>query len=303
MSRLSRVPREVSGFLNAHASTRLVARLRSTARKFGALTARWRMTPSFIIVGAQRAGTTTLYRVLSEHPSVVRPTVSKGIGYFDLHYDRGPRWYRGHFPLVRSGRRRAGADAVTFESSGYYLFHPLAAERIARDLPHVRLVVMVREPVERAYSAHKHELSRGFETEDFEQALALEESRTAGEADRMVADPDYRSFEHRHHSYLARSRYSEQIARLRTAVGPDRVHVVDADRFFEAPHEEFERLRAWLGLAPWRPTTVEQWNARPRDPLSAELRDRLDRYFKPFDRDLAHQMGRTPRWRASATED
>jgi Sulfotransferase domain len=300
--RLPRTARAVTRLLDQHASPALVRVLRAAAEWFGTRTARWRMEPSFLIVGAQRAGTTTLYRVLSEHPSVVRPTAAKGIGYFDLSYGRGPQWYRGHFPLRWSGRRKAGAGAVTFESSGYYLFHPLAAQRIARDLPGVRLVVMVRDPVERAYSAHRHELARGFETEPFERAVELEDERTAGEAQRLVDEPDGRSVSHRHHSYLARSRYSEQVARLREAVGEDRVHIVDADRFFEEPHEEFERLREWLGLAPWRPGRVEQWNARPRDPLAPEVRDRLRAYFEPFDTELAAQMGRTPRWRESAVE-
>lgn len=272
--------------------------LRQTLRLWGKLTSRWRLEPGFIIVGAQRAGTTTLYRVLSEHPAVARPTVSKGIGYFDLRYARGHRWYVGHFPLAVLARRTHGPQAVTFESSGYYLFHPLSAQRIAKDLPEVKVVVMVREPVERAYSAHRHELARGFETEEFEQAVALEEERTAGEAERIVADPTYESFEHRHHSYLARSRYSEQIDRFIGELGRDRVYVVDADVFFENPDEEFERLRSWLGLPEWRPEEVEQWNARPRTPMSAELRERLERYFEPYDARLAQQMGRAPSWRS-----
>ena len=122
---------------------------------------------------------------------------------------------------------------------------------------------MVREPVERAYSAHRHELNRGFETEEFEAAIDLEEQRTAGEVERMIADPSYASFDHRHHSYLARSRYSEQIDRLIDELGRDRVYVVDADVFFADPVGEFERLRAWLGLPSWRPAKVEQWNAQP----------------------------------------
>jgi len=260
------------------------------------------MSPSFIVVGAQRAGTTTLYRVLSEQPGVVRPTVSKGIGYFDVHYARGPRWYRAHYPLTWVARRRAGREAVAFESSGYYLFHPLAPSRIARDLPGVRIVVMVREPVERAFSAHRHELVRGFETEPFERAVELEEQRLAGEAERIIAEPAYRSWEHRHHAYLARSRYSEQIARYLDALGEDRVYIVDADRFFETPLEEYERLRAWLGLPVWQPSSVKQWNARPRDPLAPEVRAKLEMYFEPYDRELARQMGRTPRWRESPVE-
>jgi len=281
----------------------LVVWLRSCIALWGTLTSPLRLRPSFIIVGAQRAGTTTLYRILEEHPAVARPTVNKGIAYFDLENDRGPRWYRGHFPMRWRARRRHGPNVVTFESSGYYLFHPLAPERIARELPDVKVVVMVREPVERAYSAHQHELARGYESEPFEVAVDLEPERTEGEVERIVADPAYESFHHRHHSYLARSRYSEQIERYVAQLGPERVHIVDADAFFEDPVAEFERLRSWLGLPAWQPEKVERWNARPRSPMSTELRERLDRYFEPYDAKLAEQMGRVPSWRASAGED
>jgi hypothetical protein len=160
---------------------------------------------------------------------------------------------------------------------------------------------MVRDPVERAYSAHKHELARGFETEPFERALDLEESRLAGEEERMIADPTYRSFEHRHHAYLARGRYSEQITRLQAAVGEDRVYVVDADRFFADPQSEFEQLRSWLGLPEWRPEHVEQTNARPGVPLSPQLRSRLCRHFEPYDKALTRLMGRLPSWRDTSS--
>jgi hypothetical protein len=241
--------------------------------------------------------------VLSEHPQVARPTVNKGTGYFDVHYDRGSRWYRGHFPLAYRARRTHGPGVVTFESSGYYLFHPLAASRIARDLPDVRVVVLVRDPVERAYSAHRHELARGFESEPFEVAIELEEERTAGEVERILADPSYESFHHRHHSYLARSRYSEQIDRFLAELGPDRVCILDAGALFEDPAAEFERLRSWLGLAEWEPGKVEQWNARPGTPLPGEVDARLRRHFEPYDARLAEQMGRTPSWSASAIQD
>jgi hypothetical protein len=295
--------RRLTRLVRERAPHGLVVRLRSVIAGWGAMTSRWRLRPSFIIVGAQRAGTTTLYRVLSEHPAVARPTVSKGTGYFDVRYDRGPRWYLGHFPLGWLARRRHGPGATTFESSGYYLFHPLAAARIARDLPGVRVVVMVRDPVERAYSAHRHELARGFETEPFEVALDLEDERTSGEVDKILADPSYESFHHRHHSYLARSRYSEQIGRFLDELGPEHVYLVDADVFFADPDAEFQRLRSWLGLPEWQPGEVQQWNARPRTPMDPDLRARLERHFEPYDARLAEQMGRTPSWRVSVSKD
>ena len=289
--------REFTRLVRTHSSTPVVGGMRRIIESWGSLTARWRVLPAFIVVGAQRCGTTTLYRVLSSHPSVVRPTASKGTGYFDAHDHRGARWYRGHFPLRWTARRRGGEGAVTFESSGYYLFHPLAAARIARDLPNVRIVVMVREPVERAYSAHRHELARGYEAEPFKEALDHEDDRLRGEVERIQADPTYDSFNHRHHAYLARSRYSEQIDRYVDLLGRDRVYVVDADAFFAEPETEFDRLRDWLDLPAWQPDSVEQWNARPRLPLPAELREQLDDYFEPYDRRLGELMGRTPSWR------
>ena len=63
--------------------------------------------------------------------------------------------------------------------------------------------MLVRDPVERAYSAHAHELARGFETEPFERALELEDQRLSGEAERIVADPGYLSHSHQHHAYRA----------------------------------------------------------------------------------------------------
>ncbi len=270
----------------------VVAGLRRVALAWGWLTAPWRMTPGFVIVGAQRAGTTTLFRLFAEHPQTVRPTLSKGTGYFDDHYARGPRWYRAHFPL----RAPARGSAVAFECSGYTMFHPHAPGRMARDLPGVKVVAVLRDPVERAYSAHAHELARGFESLPFEEACERERSRTRAEASRLEREASYISFEHRHHSYLARGEYAAQVRRLREAFGPDRVYVVEADAFFADPVTEFARLQEWLGLTVWRPASVEAWNARSRLPLSPTQAARLRAHFAPHDRALATLLGHDPIW-------
>ncbi|QYJ04211.1 sulfotransferase [Nocardioides panacisoli] len=276
----------------------LVRAVRATALGWGMLTARWRLAPSVIVVGAQRSGTTTLFRLLEEHPELVRPTLSKGTGYFDDHYHRGPRWYRAHFPLRWVARRvTSGAAPRSFECSGYYLFHPLAAERIARDLPDARVVVMLRDPVARAHSAYRHEFSRGFESEPFESALALEEERTRGEAERLLTDPHHCSYEHRHHSYRGRSDYGPQLARFVEAVGRDRIHLIEAERFFADPAGEFAALQDWLGLTPWHPGPVRAWNAEPGTPLPDRLTRELSTWFETREGPLTELLGRPPAWR------
>ena len=120
------------------------------SRSYGRLTAPARMTPSFLICGGQRCGTTSLYRALAQHPAVLKAVLHKGVHYFDTSYGRGMGWYKGHFPLQRTAvkvEQRYGVRAQTFESSPYYMYHPQAAARIARDLPYTRLIALVRDPV------------------------------------------------------------------------------------------------------------------------------------------------------------
>ena len=264
----------------------------------GAATASWRFQPGFIVIGAQRCGTTSLFRALMAHPQVVRPAFHKGINYFDLNYQRGPRWYRGHFPVTGPARRKAAryGAPVAFEASGYYLYHPFALERLAHDLPGVRLVAMLRDPVERAFSAYKHEYARGFERESFERALELEDGRLAGEIERMRDDPGYESFSHRHHSYRHRGHYAEQLERVFQFFPRAQVHVLDSAEFFAEPAQAYRSLQAFLGLQPFEPALFGRYNARPGSAMVPGTRSMLQQYYAPHDERLAGLLGRSPSW-------
>ncbi|MGI8879708.1 MAG: sulfotransferase family protein [Jatrophihabitans sp.] len=268
--------------------------------RIGRITAGARVSPDFLICGAQRCGTTSMYRALSQHPAILKAVLHKGVHYFDTGYLNGRGWYQAHFPLTMSARRVAAKQHVTpmtFESSPYYLFHPLAAARIAADLPGVKIIVLLRDPAERAYSAHTHERARGFETEDFERALDLEDVRLEGEEQKLVADPAYNSHSHQHHSYLHRGRYLEQLERMAREVGRDRLHVVDCDDFFVDPEPSWRAVVDFLGLPDRHLPVFDQHNARPRSPMSEQLRTSLrDRYVSD-DEALAKWWGRTPSWR------
>ena len=264
----------------------------------GTATAGLRLQPDFVMIGAQRCGTTSLFRALLAHPQVIRPTFHKGVNYFDLNYYRSMRWYRGHFPVAGRAIHRTAPHGgpVVFEASGYYLYHPFALERIAHDMPAVKLVVMLRDPVERAYSAYKHEFARGFERESFERALELEDSRLAGEIDRMRADPRYESIAHRHHSYRHRGHYAGQLEQAFRFFGRDQVHVMDSEAFFAQPVPEYRRLLAFLGLRPFEPASFDRYNARPGTSMEPGTRRMLAEYYRPHDAQLASLLGQAPRW-------
>jgi hypothetical protein len=155
----------------------------------------------------------------------------------------------------------------------------------------------VRDPVERAYSAYTHERARGFETEEFETALGLEDSRLAGEEERIVADPGYYSYSHQHHAYLRRGRYLEQLRRIEEVIGRDRLHVVDSDDFFGNPLPAWREVVRFLRLPDSGPPVFDQHNARPRSPMPPSVRTQLRDQFQPYDEALARWWGHEPSWR------
>ena len=218
------------------------------------LTSRSRILPGFLIVGAQRCGTSSMYRALVQHPNVLPAGLNKGVHYFDVDFDRGTDWYRSHFPLRRTAaqvERRTGAPAVTFESSPYYMFHPLAGERIAAVLPGIKVICLLRDPVERAYSAHAHELARGFEDLAFEDGVEQEPRRLEGEIARMKQGAGYESHHLQHNAYVLRGEYVDQLERLALTLGRDNLHVVDSQDFFTDPLVAFQGVTDFLGLPRW----------------------------------------------------
>lgn len=263
----------------------------------GGVTSAARAVPDFLICGAQRSGTTSLFKALSQHPAATGPVLRKGVHYFDTGHHNGPDWYRSHFPLRASLRPWWGRPRVrVFESSPYYLFHPLSAERIAKELPDARIVVILRDPVERAYSAHAHETARGFETESFARALELEEKRLDGAEERLVEDPGHHSHSHQHHGYVARGRYADQLERMERAVGRERMHVVDYADLFDGSPFALGGILEFLGLPPGPGISLGRHNARKRAVMPESLRADLTSRFADSDARLTAWWGRTPSW-------
>ena len=104
------------------------------------------MLPSFLILGAQKAGTSSLYNYLRQHPSLRLPQ-KKEMHFFDLYYMRGLKWYARQFPAFVFNRTKK-----TGEATPYYLFHPAVAERVATALPNVKLIALLRDPTVRAFA-------------------------------------------------------------------------------------------------------------------------------------------------------
>ena len=262
-------------------------RLRRRARL---ATAGARRMPDFLVIGAQRAGSTSLFAQLCAHPGVAAPS-HKEIHYFPLQSFRGGRWYRSHFPPVASSRGR-----ITGEASPYYLFHPAVPARVAEALPVVRLIALLRDPVSRAYSQYQLSVRDGHEPLGFDEALRAEPDRLAGEEERLVADGAYRSHAHRHQSYAARGAYAEQLRRWHTYVAPERLLVISSEELFADPAGTAGTVVEFLGLDAEAVPPLPVRNQRPYPPMSDEARSLLEARFEEPNRQVYELVGRDLGW-------
>jgi hypothetical protein len=276
----------------------LKAGARHAFRTYALATCGVRPLPDFLIVGTKRGGTTSLHRYLVEHPAVLPTFPSfrtlKGVHYFDEHFTRGLRWYRSHFPaeLYRARVQRAtGIRPLTGESSPNYLFHPLGAARAAEAVPQAKIIVLLRNPVDRAWSQYKDQVKLGSETLNFEDAIDQEPARLAGEVERMLEDPAYYGTAFDRYSYLARGRYVDQL-RVWTATFPaPQLIVLRSEDLYSDPERVYHRVLDFLGLPRLQLRAYRPHNAIPALDMAASTRRHLAAYFAPWNRQLSEHLG------------
>lgn len=266
------------------------ARLLLRAREMDAAQ---RMLPSFLLIGAQKAGTTSLYNYLVRQPDVL-PAFRKEIHYLSyLYLHRSERWYRAFFP-----RQSAGSGKVTGEASTYYHMCLRAPERAARLVPDAKLLFVVRDPVERAFSQYKHSVRKGFETRSFEAAIERELAELPAELERLRADEGYESYLHQHQAYLSRGHYMEQLERWLRWYPRERVHVLRAEDLFARPEPTYRAVLAFLGVKLKRRIEFDPHNQiASADVMDPGTRGRLEAYYEPHDRALAEWLGSDLGWR------
>lgn len=268
-----------------------------------------RSLPDFLIIGAQRSGTSSLYRYLGSHPQVA-PSVRKETEFLTRRYGEGLPWYRSHFPL--------GHSKLNFEATPDYLLHPLAAARASMIVPEARIIVLLREPGARALSHHRHMTRLGYEELGFADALAAEGDRLGTILEDLEgsdpSEPDPPELDVRSlllYSYGARGEYSRQLTRWLAHYDRDCVKVLTSETFFENVPSLLVQIEEFLGLDPWVPTHLNNYSySRSTQPASVSARrilpdaspdvtTAIESLGLDLERDLAsleHVLGRKVGW-------
>jgi hypothetical protein len=254
------------------------------------LSAPARPLPGFLIIGAQKCGTSTLCAQLTTHPEI-RPAFRKEVHFFDQNYRKGLLWYRAHFDV-----RLPGARWQTLDATPSYLFHPLVPGWLHQALPHAKLIVMLRNPVDRAYSHYQMSVRHGFEKHSFEDALRLEEERMAGALPELSEAPRYDSRVARKQSYKARGRYAEQLERWLQHFPREQLRIYTNRELAAETARVHGEIFSFLGLPPWEVPPLEDRNVGRYDPMPPHVREQLAAYFAPHNQRLYQLLGRDLGW-------
>jgi hypothetical protein len=268
--------------------------------------------PTFLIIGTQKGGTVALRKYLARHQNIV-PARQKEIGYFDqdISYCRGARWYHGHFPLPH----RLGRRGVTFEATPEYLYYPKAAQRIWSYDPGLKLIVLLREHVERAFSAWNMFRTLRYEHPEYLRAILPECDPVLRQSiSQMLAGHSFPEFDRAvrdeiagllsassplEPGYVRRGLYQEQLLRYLEWFAREQILVLDSARLKTDLGNVLPEVVRFLGLPEYAALPVglpPLHVGRYEQPIAESTRGFLREFYKPHNATLYELLGRDFGW-------
>ncbi|MEG4421112.1 tetratricopeptide repeat protein [Microcoleus sp. LAD1_D5] len=238
--------------------------------------------PNFIIIGSQRCGTTSLYTYLAQHPQILTP-IKKEMDFFSWHFDRGIDWYLAHFPPMPPGEQ-----FLTGEASPSYFDYREAPERLYSQFPEAKLIVLLRNPVDRAISQFYRLTGLNWEARSLDRVIS-------DEIERLNQNPEYIIGEEPG-NYLARGRYIEFIKNWRAFFPPEQLLILKSEDFYSRAETSVKQVLEFLDLPEYQLSEYQNANPGSYQRVNESVRDRLSDYFRHYNQELEEYLGRQFDW-------
>lgn len=287
-------------FVERHLPERVKAPLKQVVKSYRCLTKNLRSRPDFIIIGARKCGTTSLYSYLVQHPSIL-PALKKEIFYFSHYYNKGEAWYRSHFPttierwMVEKLRRQ---DVVTGEATPCYIFDPELPCLIRKMNPQVRLIATLRNPVDALYSAYEFGIKTGTYTREevvFDTMVEAEIQAMKGLTRNQKQSNLYMEVADSF-PVLSRGLYADMLESWYEEFPQDRIHVIISRFLFHDTQATMDGVLKFLGLPSYTLPKYEKRNANSYSPIKPRTREMLEEFFAPHNRKLESRLGIKTGW-------
>jgi len=265
---------------------------RKFRQPYAFLTASRRQLPGYIIIGTQKGGTSSMQSYLVQHPQLFGGT-HKEVHFFDCQYDRGEKYYRSVFP--KSSDLPEGS--LTGDATPFYMVHPLVPARVAELTPDAKLIVLLRDPVERAISHYYHQLKRGREELSIEEGFKAEQGRISEEKERLLAGEIFKPEPFRRFSYTERSEYADQLERWFQHFPREQFFIDTSERFYADTQKFLTDIFKFLKVNPdFKIPDLSPKNVGVHREDDPEVRAMLVEHFKPHNERLEDMLGRKFDW-------
>ena len=242
---------------------------------FRGLSVRFRILPSFLIVGAAKCGTTSLYNYLIQH-EMISPSIRKEVNFWNQYPHFGLNWYRGNFPIKSFSKRM-----ITGEATVNYLKFPSIAKKIKSDLPHVKIIILLRNPVDRTYSDYNYQVNRN-KREDlsFEDALTFETFR--------AINPYW---------YRTHSIYIDEIKPYFDVFPKDQILILDFNELIQNPQKLMDEVCEFLKIPKKNDWNFQVYNALEyKQNINPKTKKWLTEFFSPHNEKLFKFLNRRFNW-------
>lgn len=266
------------------------------------LTVGTRILPNFLIIGYLKTGTTSLYDYLIQHPQIISAS-RKEVHFFDGYYHRGINWYKSNFATIFYKKRlemKLKSNVITGEATPNYVYFPDAENRIKKIIPDVKIIVILRNPIERAYSDYNYrkKLGRGkLENVSFEQAVREEIERFSDPKNNFIDDlmDDYKGSDTRL-PFVHLGIYMSTIKKWFDVFKKEQILVLQTEELEENPEKVVKRVFEFLGLEPIKISDYKKKNVGNYSVINKETRELLFEFYKAHNSKLEDFLGEKLNW-------
>ena len=256
------------------------------------MTSRLRSLPDFIIIGVGRAGTTALYSYLIQHPSIVAASTDNNESVADLHFfeymiSNNIQWYKSHFPILFSKSKNQKNSFITGEYTSTYIYHPDVPKRIFNLLPKIKLIVILRNPIDKAYSAYQQQFRFGEYTTSFEDTVNAEFRRINLNKDFPELNSNNYDFENFVAQNIIRHGiYADYLETWLKIFDRKQILILNSEDLKNSTKETLHRVFHFLIVSNYDIANTSQVNVGKYPPINKITRKKLIEFFKPHNQRL-----------------
>ena len=266
-------------------------------RHFHGITASLRILPDFLVIGVGRGGTTSCFHYLSQHPSIIGSAYDE-IGFFDQNFHLGLNWYRSMFPtkFLKKKIAKKFGKCLTYDVTPAYIRKPWVARRIKELFPEIKLIALLRNPVDKAYSHYHLSLRSGVQKSSFEEMIEedIKMIEKFENTNSIIDDEYFRNYIEK--SPLGRGLYAQQLKIWFELFDRKQILILTSEELSTDTNKTMNKIFQFLGLPDYNISDTVKRNTANYTNMKTDTRKKLITFFSKYNQDLFKLLNQEFDW-------